>query len=349
MPGLTNYPNGISSFGVPVLGNLGGIPFTGNYYFVDPVNGLDGNTGGSPSKALKTLYRAHALCTDGNNDVVILIGNGQLSGSAVLSLANAQSVDSSATSGTLNWTKNATHLVGVTAPTNVSQRARIAPPSGTYTQATFGSGNLVVVTGAGCSFSNFSLFHGFSTGGTNQICWTDNGQCNSYSNVHFGGMGDAASAGDTGSRSLKIGSGGNGENTFYRCTIGLDTVSRGVANASLEFAGATPRNSFIECLFPVQASNAGVLSILGTGAGCVDRYQLFDRCKFINGMSSTGTAQTVIASFTNAAPGGLLLMDNCTFIGNASTNWGDANALANMYVNGGSPTAATNGNAVNPS
>lgn len=42
---LTNFPNGITSFGVPVLGTIGGLPFTGNYYFVDPVNGADGNEG----------------------------------------------------------------------------------------------------------------------------------------------------------------------------------------------------------------------------------------------------------------------------------------------------------------
>ena len=54
-------------------------------------------------------------------------------------------------SGVLNWNKNALHLIGIGAPTQVAQRARIAPPSGTYTQATFGSGNFVVVTGAGMS------------------------------------------------------------------------------------------------------------------------------------------------------------------------------------------------------
>ena len=50
--GLTNFPNGISSFGVPVLGGILGIPFTGTYWFVDPVNGLDGNAGTSPQTAL---------------------------------------------------------------------------------------------------------------------------------------------------------------------------------------------------------------------------------------------------------------------------------------------------------
>lgn len=344
---LTNFPGGITSFGVPVLGGIAGIPFTGNYWFVDPVNGLDGNAGNSPSSALQSLYRAHALAASGNNDVVVLIGNGAASGTARLSKAAAQAVDSSATSGVLNWTKNALHLVGITAPAMISQRARIAPPAGTYTVTTFGSANLVVVTGSGCFFSNISLFHGFSTGGAAQICWTDNGSRNAYYNMDFGGIADAGSAADTGSRSVKIGSAGSGENYFKGCTFGLDTVTRSVANASLELAGATPRNVFEDCLFPFQTSNAGVLGILGTGNGCVDRFTMFKRCQFINNIKSTSTQMTALASFTTASPGGLLNFDPaCSIIG--ITKWGDTNALNNSYVSQPVPTAATSGIAVNP-
>lgn len=345
----TSYPNGLSSFGVPVLPPAAQV-FTGNVYFVAPgaANASDGNRGTSLQAPFATLYKAHSVMTSGNNDVCYLVGNGAASGTARLSTALAATVDSSATAGTLNWTKNACHLIGICAPTATAQRARIAPPSGTYTQSTFGSGNFVVVTGNGCLFQNFSLFNGFSTGGVNQICWTDNGSRNAYINVDFGGMADAASAQDTGSRCLKIGSAGSGENTFVNCTIGLDTVDRTVANASLEFAGATPRNTFIGCTFPMRATNAGVLSVLGTGASCIDRYQNFQGCSFINAMGSGATAQTVIMSMTNAAPGGLILLKSCTLIGNTSTNWGDTNALAIQYVDGGSPTAATNGIALNP-
>jgi len=343
---LTNFPNGISSFGIPVIGGAS-IAFTGKYWFVDPANGSDGNTGKSPSKAFKTLYKAHASAVAGRNDVVYLIGDGAATGTARLSLALAQSVDSTATSGTLNWTKNATHLIGICAPSSTGQRARIAPPSGTYTQATFGSGNLVVVTANGCMFQNVSLFHGFSTGGTNQICWTDNGSRNAYVNVNFGGMGDDASAQNTGSRSLKIGSGGSGENFFYQCTVGLDTVTRTVANASLEFAGATPRNRFVECVFPFQTSAAGVLGIIGTGNGCMDRYQLFERCSFINNTSSTSTPMTVLTTLSTASPGGLILHKDSTLVGIGE--FGGTNGLANSYVDGGAPTAASTGIAVNPS
>lgn len=344
---MTTFADGVFQYGgMPVTPGVP-VPFTGDAYFVDPVNGADGNNGRKPSAAFATLYAAHAACTSGNNDVVYLIGNGAASGSARLSLANAQVVDSTATAGTLNWTKNATHLIGICAPTSTAQRARIAPPSGTYTQATFGSGNFVVVSGGGCYFSNISVFNGFSTGGTNQICWTDTGSRNCYVNVNFGGMGDAASAQNTGSRSLKVGSGGSGENTFIGCTIGLDTVTRTVANASLELAGGTPRNRFSNCVFPFQTSNAGVLGVLGTGNACVDRYNLFENCKFVNNIKSTSTTMTVLTSFTTASPGGLLLMTDCTLVGIGE--FGDANGLANIYIDGGTVTAATSGIAVNPS
>ncbi|MFA9205012.1 MAG: hypothetical protein ACEQSH_01005, partial [Bacteroidia bacterium] len=196
-------------------------------------------------------------------------------------------------------------------------------------------------TGNGCIFANISLFNGFSTGGANQICWTDNGSRNYYYNVNYFGMADA------GSRSLKIGSAGSGENTFDSCTIGGDTVTRSAANASLELAGGTPRNRFRDCIFPFQTSAATPLGILGTGASCIDRWNTFENCSFINNIKSTSTTMTVLASLTNASPGGLLLHKNSTLVG--ITDFGDTNALANSYVDGGPPAAATTGIAVNPS
>ena len=344
---MTTFADGLYQFGgMPVTPGVP-VPFTGKAFWVDPVNGSDGNNGRKPNAAFSTLYAAHNAATAGANDVVYLIGNGAASGTARLSLANAQLIDSTASAGTLVWSKNATHLIGIGSVTRVAQRARIAPPSGTYTQSTFGSGNFVTVSASGCYFSNFSVFNGFSTGGTSQIAWTDTGNRNSYVNANIAGMGDAASAQDTGSRSLKIGSSGSGEHTFINCTIGGDTVTRTVANATLELAGGTPRNSFINCWFPFMTSSAGVLGILGTGAACIDRTNLFERCVFSNAIKSTSTTMSVLASLTSASPGGLLLMKDCTLVG--ITEFGDTNALANTYVDGASVVAATSGIAVNPS
>ena len=344
---MTTVADGLYQYGGMPVGSSGvPAPFTGKWWFVDPVNGADGNPGDSPKRAFATLYQAHNKANDGNNDVVVLIGNGQASGTARLSLANAQSINSAVTAGTLVWSKNALHLIGVSAP-STNPRARIAPPTGTYTATTFGSTAFVTVSGSGCYFSNISVFCGFSTGRTGMICWTDTGARNVYQNCAFQGMNDATSAGDAGSRSLKIGGSGNGEHTFIRCIIGDDTTARGaVANASLELTGGTPRNRFIACTFPLYGA-AGNLGILGTGNACVDRWNLFEGCSFVNGVSSGSTVMTALASFTTNAPGGLLVFKDCMTVG--VTKFGDTNALANSYVNMPAVSGSAGGLAVNPS
>lgn len=340
---LTNFPNGITSFGVPVLGSIAGATMTGNYWFVDPVNGADGNEG-SVELPLKTLYRALQLCTAGNNDVVVLISDGTTASTARLSLALAQSLNSAATTGTLTWNKDATHLVGVCSPTRVGQRARIAPPTGTYTAATFNASAFINVTASGCYFANLSVFCGFSTGVDGMIAWTDSGSRNSYNNVNIQGMADAASAAGADSRTLKLV--GGGERTFTNCVFGTSTVSRGAANATLEFASGTARNAFIGCTFDFQTSAATPIGIKAAAAASMDRYQLFQDCTFINNVGSTSTTMDGLSTIA-ASSGGLILMKNPTMVG--ITEFGtDANSRGQIYVDGGAPTAGTTGIAVNP-
>lgn len=339
---LTNFPNGITSFGVPVIGGIGGIPFSGNWYFVDPVNGADGNDG-SADYPLATLYAAINRATSGNNDVIVLMSNGAASGTARLSTALAQTINSAATSGTLNWNKNATHLIGMGAPTRVGQRARIAPPTGTYTAATFGADTFINVTGAGCLFANIDIFVGFSTGSASMIGVLEAGGRNAYQNVNIQGMGDAASAGGANARTLKITS---QENTFTDCVLGLDTVARSAANATVELASGTARNSFIGCTFPFQASASTPLGVLASAASAIDRWQLFQQCTFINNVQSTSTTLSALATLP-ASAGGLLLMKDCTMVG--ITEFGsDVTTRGQIYVDSASVVAATSGIAVNP-
>ena len=344
MGSLTNFIDGATSFGVPLVGSFGGIPLTGTWFFVNPATGADSNDGLSPQNPFATLYQAHAKMTAGKNDVCVLIGDGATTGTARLSTALAQTIDSAATAGTLAWTKNACHLIGETAPTGVAARARIAPPSGTYTVTTFGSANFITVSASGCIFANFSTFNGFSTGGASQICWTDSGARNYYSAVQFGGMGDAGSAGDAGSRSVKIS--GGGEHTFVNCTLGLDTVTRSAANATLEFSGGTARSKFISCQFPFQTSAATPLGVIVSAAAGSDRWQLFQDCTFINNVGSTSTTMSALETLA-ASMGGLHVHKNSTLVG--ITEFGtDATSRGQIVVDGGAPTAATTGIAVNP-
>ncbi len=58
--GLTNFPNGISSMGVPINQPRA----YGNTYFVDSTNGSDGNRGKTRDRAFKTITKAFATVSD---------------------------------------------------------------------------------------------------------------------------------------------------------------------------------------------------------------------------------------------------------------------------------------------
>lgn len=103
--------------GVPLLA---GIPFgpTSKVFFVAPGTGSDGNKGTSVKKPLKTLAKAHSLMTANSNDVCFLIAQSNTA---------ADTTDYQA--ATLTWSKDLCHLIGVGAPSQFSQRARIAQTS----------------------------------------------------------------------------------------------------------------------------------------------------------------------------------------------------------------------------
>ncbi len=304
---------------------LGGIN-PGTIIYCQPSSSNLGTQDGSQTKPYTDLPTAFSKAQGGKNDVVVLVGNGAANGSARLAAA-------------LDWNKDAVHLIGISSGVNISNRSRITPVAGATAFAT-----LFTVSGNGCLIKNIQFYHGFTTGTTAQICLTVTGTRNLFEGCHVAGMADQESADDAGSRNVKISA---DENMFVGCTIGVDTVTRGAANASVEFAGATARNQFIDCIFPFMTDAAGVLGILGTGAGCMDRFQLFKNCDFINATGSTSTTMTVLGSLTSASPGGILLFRQCVLV--AIGEYGDTLALTHSYIDGLTGAAATSGIAVKPS
>ena len=94
----TNFPNGISSRGVDVLGagNEVFLNGTGNVYYVDAKNGSADNDGKTPQTAKKALADAYNLTVADQNDVVILLATDS----------------STQISSTLTWAKDFVHLIG---------------------------------------------------------------------------------------------------------------------------------------------------------------------------------------------------------------------------------------------
>lgn len=71
---ITKFPNGISSFGVPVLGG-GSIVTTGTIFFVDSATGNNVNDGLDPDHPVATIDYAMGLCTANKGDYIVCMPN----------------------------------------------------------------------------------------------------------------------------------------------------------------------------------------------------------------------------------------------------------------------------------
>lgn len=255
---LTNFPNGVSSFGVPIFGVP--LPTAGNIWFVKPYSGSDGNNGKSTNKAFKTLAKALESATANQNDVVLFYAESNTA-------ANTTDYQSTA----LDWNKDMVHLIGVNAAGQIGQRSRIAQTSTVKTIE-----NLFTVSADACIIANLEVFQGVdSSTATSPVAVTVSGQRNHIINCQFSGIGDT-SMDTAGARSLVV---SGSENTFEKCYIGLDTVIRATAAAEIGFTGSPTRNVFNDCIFNTYTSASGFLMV--TVAATMDRFIKFKNCEFL--------------------------------------------------------------------
>lgn len=305
---------------VDYITGAGAIPTTqGKKVYLDPNKGSDGNSGLAPTDAKKTITAAYNMLTANMNDTLYY-----LAGSSSITLT-----------ATLTWAKNYTHFVGVVAPTNVAQRARLFVGTNVFTP-------MINVTATGCRFENIYNFHGVADA-TALIAFQVTGGRNYFKNCHMAGIGNTTQDA-AGAASLSLN--GAEECLFEGCTIGIDTIGRGsAANSELLLTGGALRCTFRNCTFLTYA-DADTHQFIIKDASGIDRWILFDRCKFINPIKSAATAMTEVCQIgAGGSPNGLLLFDGCTVVG--ATDW--ENPVSNeIYVNGAPPTAATSGLAVNP-
>lgn len=70
---LTNFPGGITSFGMPIIGSGGLPPTTGTIFYVHSGTGASSNSGTDATSPLATIKQAVALCTASKGDVIIVM------------------------------------------------------------------------------------------------------------------------------------------------------------------------------------------------------------------------------------------------------------------------------------
>lgn len=297
---FTNFPKGVSSFGMPLLGGAGTLPLmgaSGKVYFVDPANGSDSNSGKSPSAALDTITAAYNKCVDKAGDTIYLLNDGNTTGSAREATLP------------LTWEKDNVHLVGLCAPAVVSQRSRITPVS----TAALTANAVIDVTGSGNVFANVQIGHfGADTDSIAARGVDVSGSRNYFYNVHIVGIPNAHTGDEAAACDLLID--GGQENVFERCALGVDTVTRTAANSVVKFTTAATRNLFKDCILAMITDAADPLFVDASASGALDRWTIFKDCLFLNAVESTSTAITAAISHHNTS-GGMIVLDKTMIVG----------------------------------
>jgi hypothetical protein len=304
--GLTHFNNGITSFGGVVLPFPGIVPSTtsgqgitpGGVYFVNGDIGNDGYKGTTPTQPFLTLDRAYTACYGGRNEIIYVLG-----GSAAVSFSSAYP----ASGAGLVWAKNYTHVIGLSGPNPIGGRARITNGASTVLMTP-----MIQVSGIGCLFQNLEFENVGSHATSAAVCIAITGVRNSFVNCQISGGVGALNVGAA-MRSLLIGgiTGGTGTNTadenyFNHCYIGLDTVPRTSTSSEIEILGGSARTVFENCM--ISTIGTGGNFYLTIGANGIDRFCLFDHCKFLNAYTFRGSTILTDAFAINAAPGGLVIL-----------------------------------------
>jgi len=330
--GLTCFPNGVSSFGIPIWGNgIGPLgPATGNVYYLlvskdstDPYYTLLHNRGIPDASMFSTLEAAQDAMTTNQGDTLIVMPG-----------LHTETV-------TCNWAKNRCHIVGAGSPTSLltgyssSRSGGAATYNTTLYTDTAAVDYVLHITGDNCEFYNLAIQNGLSGGSatsSNLAAAYVGGDSNYFRGVHFQGLNSTAQAGAAACSSLNIGAGWGGH-IFEDCVIGNNTfcIARTVAaQGQLLFSDAdvTPNpqhGMFRNCTFLSRGETAAVVMVYSTGQYGSDRTFIWDHCNFVNHSVNWAFACTYVFDWPVGAQTAQHLLRDCACSG--YTYWYDGAPL----------------------
>lgn len=321
--GFTNFPNGLTSFGMPVIPGIGYVPWGHDqkFWFVAPYRGTsngasDSHRGDDPRRPLKTVAAAYAKARENKNDVIFMFASGDSATETTDDL-----------DATLTWAKDLVHLIGVGgAGTMFGHRSRFNTESGAT-----GVTPMIDVTASSCHFANFQLFSG--GGATNLIALQVSGNHNSFHNLHIAGMGHADNASAANAASLKLN--GGTENVFRNCVIGVDTISQdGDSKGQIWLDGGASRMWFYDCLIQNYVSDTDAFHVTIEDTTAIDRWLGFTRCKFLAKSTNAAVTQASVFSIpAGISQGAIILEDSKTMSDGGAIDWdtGDRNIIWNNH------------------
>lgn len=310
----SDFPNGITSFGVPIMG--GGLPATfGDVYFVDYRNGSDSNLGTTKDTAFKTLSKAYSTVTSNQNDVVLIDGDSTVVETSMVSLS-----------------KNRVHTIGLNGfPGYYGAGAKVS------CALTATATNIATLqnTGVRNTFTGVKWMNG-NTVAEGIYGVAEGGDYSRYFNCEFYKYTDLDV---TGAADLLM----NGDSSqFYGCTFGSTAnattgaiIRPNVLLTRETITGKVARDfTFESCIFWRKSGNAANRFVYGANATDVERMGLFNNCIFWNAKLSAATPAQNVA-FGAAQTEGEVLLNNC-----ASINAGTAmSTTTGVFIHGYTPDA----------
>ena len=319
---ITNFPQGVSSFGLPVMGG-GGIPaMYGDVWFVDARNGSDDNDGKSKDRAFKTLSQAHTKATSNNNDVVLIDGDSQITEDSMIT-----------------WSKNRIHVVGLGGGFMTGQRSRLG--FSTTGNASV-SAATITLTGVGNTFSNLKIENS-GTDATSVAAVIDAGEANVWYNCSFMKFSDlnVAAVADFICRSDST--------TYKNCEFGFDTLVQSAARATfwIKNDGATRAKhiNMIDCHFTCSSSATTKSFILVSGTSALAFSNIFTNCTFSNALVSSTGAVALADAITSVSG---LVEGNMLFVNPASDTTEFCSTVTDQVKTYGPVTSAQAGEAGTP-
>lgn len=292
----TNFPNGLTSMGVPLPAM--GIPSTfGNYFFVDAVNGSDGNTGRSMTQAYQTIAQAYSQTVTNNDDVICIRGTATDNVlTSMLTVSNNRvhfvgldgawrpygqgpKISMTATTGATNvstikntGTRNTFTNIKFTNNSTVAQSLYTVQESGQYSQYT------------NCEFY---LSTNLGTSGASELAC--NADSATFSHCNFGSLADALTSGAT----------------VRACVL----LTNGIVSGG--YSPATRDTLFEDCLFWRNAEATTNTFVYTSGADDVERMLLFRRCGFVNSQLASAVPAQAIRGAVALTNGNIILDPEC--------------------------------------
>jgi hypothetical protein len=288
---LTNFPYGISSFGVPVLG--GGVPLpstsVGRFIFVDATYGVDGNDGVSWETAVKTIAQAYSMATSNRGDVIVLSGNATHALTAQLDVA-----------------KNRITFIGLGGGRSITQSAKINLATANLADDISAT---VLNEGVRNSFMNLKITND-GTHANSIAAMIDQGEGTLMQSCTIAKYSDLATAtvADFICRADSP--------TYIDCEFGFDTLTQTVARptfwlkAAAESSGALKAKNLRvkNCRFVAQNTQTTKVHILADTGYSAAFTNLFEDCTFLNPIMQSSSAVKPAVSVQANGGGDWLLM-----------------------------------------